>query len=392
MNRHLLHTEIQHFIEENLHTNVSKLLLKGTSFPKVSTTEIVEQIEAKLKCKKKLPTWFSTNNIYYPNKLNIEQTSSEVSAKYKSQLITGKTIADLTGGFGVDSYYFSKQFKTVDHFEINKNLSEIVTHNLKQLGVTNVHTRATDGIDYLKSQSTFYDWLYLDPSRRHDVKGKVFFLNDCEPNVPERLDDLFELSDQILIKTSPLLDISSGISELSQVKTIHIVAVNNEVKELLWHIENGFNGDITIKTVNLLEESHQEFSFILKEESLANSRLDFPKSFLFEPNAAILKSGGFNSIANKFQLFKLHQHSHLYTSDDVIEFPGRSFKIESVIDYSKKSMRQLSNTKANITIRNFPESVQQIRGKYRIKDGGITYLFFTTNSDNKKIVIVCSKL
>ena len=371
---------------------MSKLLLKGTSFPKVSTTEIVEQIEAKLKCKKKLPTWFSTNNIYYPNKLNIEQTSSEVSAKYKSQLINGKTIADLTGGFGVDSYYFSKQFKTVDHFEINKNLSEIVTHNLKQLGVTNVHTRATDGIDYLKSQSTTYDWLYLDPSRRHDVKGKVFFLNDCEPNVPERLDELFELSDQILIKTSPLLDISSGISELSQVKTIHIVAVNHEVKELLWHIENGFNGDITIKTVNLLEESLQEFSYILKEESLANSRLDFPKSFLFEPNAAILKSGGFNSIANKFQLFKLHQHSHLYTSDDLIEFPGRSFKIETVIDYSKKSMRQLSNTKANITIRNIPESVQQIRGKYRIKDGGNTYLFFTTNSDNKKIVIVCSKL
>ncbi|MDG5491535.1 rRNA adenine N-6-methyltransferase family protein [Psychroserpens sp. SPM9] len=392
MNTKLLNSDIQAFIGLNLKSDISKILLKGTTFEDVSTSDIVAQIEAKAKCKTKLPTWFLTEGIYYPNKLNIEQTSSEIAALYKSELLKGTSIIDVTGGFGVDSYYFSKVFKNVTHCEINTELSQIVTHNNTKLGVENIQMIADDGIDYITSTKQDYDWIYIDPSRRHDQKGKVFFLKDCEPNVPNHLDDLLKVSKNIAIKTSPLLDLSVGISELKHVKEIHIIAIKNEVKELLWIIENGFNSEITIKTVNIIEGDKDEFSYKLEDESKAIVTFDDPQNYLYEPNSAILKSGGFNILAEQLNLIKLHQHSHLYTSSKLIDFPGRTFKIESIIDYNKKNLKALKITKANMTIRNFPESVQNLRKKYRIKDGGKEYLFFTTNHCNEKILIVCSKL
>lgn len=392
MNSEILNTEIQVFINDNLYTDVSKILLKGTSFEHVSTLELIEQIESKLKCKRKLPTWFNTSNIYFPNKLNIEQTSSEIAAKYKSQLLSGNSIIDLTGGFGVDCYYFSKTFVQVTHCEINEKLSRIVAHNYKQLGAKTIEVVSEDGINYIISNETLYDWIYIDPSRRHDTKGKVFFLKDCLPNVPNHLEDLFKHSNHIAVKTSPLLDLSIGINELQHVKEIHIVAIKNEVKELLWILENGFNNETIIKAVNIVEDKTDVFSYELYRESQVQVTYDAPQNYLYEPNAAILKSGGFNSLAERLKLSKLQQHSHLYTSNTDIEFPGRSFKIESVIDYNKKNLKALGLSKANITTRNFPETVQQLRKKHRIKDGGNTYLFFSTNFKKEKIVIVCSKI
>lgn len=392
MNPEILNTDIQNFINDHLDTDVSKILLKGTSFEQVSTIELIEQIEAKRKCKTKLPTWFNALKIYFPNKLNIEQTSSEIAAAYKSQVLSGTSIIDVTGGFGVDCYYFSKTFAEVTHCEINEDLSEIVAHNFKQLDAEAITVVPDDGIKYVLSSKRIYDWIYIDPSRRHDTKGKVFFLKDCLPNVPEHLEDLFNHSDHIAIKTSPLLDLSVGINELQHVKEIHIVAVKNEVKELLWILENGFNNETIIKAVNILEDKTDVFSYELNEESRVQVTYSTPQSYLYEPNAAILKSGGFNSLATRLELSKLQQHSHLYTSKTLLEFPGRAFKIESVIDYNKKNLKALGIAKANITTRNFPESVQQLRNKYRIKDGGYTYLFFTTNLEKEKIVIVCSKI
>lgn len=392
MNTEILNTEIQDFIAHNLTTEVSKILLKGTVFEGVSTREIIEQIEAKVKCKKKLPSWFSAENIYFPNKLNIEQTSSEVTANYKSQLLSGDSIIDITGGFGVDSYYFSKVFKSVTHCEINKELSSIVTHNNKQLGVLNIKTIASDGLDYLLTSENKYDWIYVDPSRRHDSKGKVFFLNDCIPNVPNHMAAFFNKSENIAIKTSPLLDLSVGIRELKHVKTIHIIALKNEVKELIWILNNGFKGEITIKTVDIKADKKEIFSFQLNEELQALGTYDNPLKYLYEPNSSILKSGGFNILAKRFKLSKLHQHSHLYTSNNQIKFPGRTFKIETIINYNKKALNRLGIAKANITTRNFSETVQQLRKKHRIKDGGNTYIFFTTNYRNEKIVIVCTKV
>lgn len=391
MNLALLHTESQNFINANLDTQPSKILLKGTTFEEVSTVEIIEQIEAKSKCKKKLPTWFNAKHIYYPNKLNIEQTSSEITAQYKSQLLSGNTIADITGGFGVDSYYFSRQFENVHHYEINERLSQIVTYNYKQLGVSNIKTHVGNGIDNIISSSNNYDCIYIDPSRRHESKGKVFFLSDCLPNVPLHLNNLFEKTENIVVKTSPLLDITAGIKELKHVKTIHVVAVKNEVKELIWILKKGFDGEISIETVNIKADAQEAFYFKLIEESEAVSKTNEPLSYLYEPNAAILKAGGFNCLRSRFKLYKLHQHSHLYTSHECIGFPGRRFKIETHISYNKKAIKSLGISKANITTRNFPESVHVLRKKFKIADGGNTYLFFTTNYRNQKIVIICSK-
>ncbi|MGB3608604.1 MAG: class I SAM-dependent methyltransferase [Psychroserpens sp.] len=391
MNSELLNTEIQTFIDDNLTIDTSKILLKGTSFPNVNTHEIVEQIEAKLKSRKKLPTWFSTKNIYFSNKLNIEQTSSEITAAYKTSVLKGRSIVDITGGFGVDTYYFSKVFESVTHCEISTDLAAIVSHNVKKLKAPNIEVIPLDGIKYVESSTKKYDWIYVDPSRRHDTKGKVFFLNDCLPNIPAHLNALLKSTNQIAIKTSPLLDISIGISELQHVKEVHIIAVKNEVKELLWIIENGFIDDIKIHTVNLIDIP-EHFSMAVSKEAKATVRFELPSLYLYEPNASILKSGAFNTVAQFFNIAKLHQHSHLYTSDTIINFPGRTFNIESVVNYNKKSLKNLAITKANITTRNFPESVQSIRKKYRIKDGGKVYLFFTTNYLEEKIVIVCSKV
>lgn len=375
-----------------MNSDTASLILKGTDFPHVETKAVIEQIEAKKRCQKKLPTWFQTENIYYPNKLNIEQTSSELTANYKSGLINGESVIDLTGGFGVDCFYFSKRFSTVCHCEIDESLLKIVHHNYKQLGALNIKTIHGDGIEYLKTAKQNYNWIYIDPSRRHDKKGKVFFLNDCLPNVPEYLDLLFEHSKNIMIKTSPLLDLSVGIGELKHVKTIQVIAVNNEVKELLWVLENQFEGEIHIETINLKKDKNESFNFILENEKVSESTYNLPLSYLYEPNAAILKAGAFHSVSNKLNVFKLHKHSHLYTNETPIEFPGRVFKIEEVIPFNKKELKKLSISKANITIRNFPETVQNLRKKFNIKDGGNQYLFFTTDLNNDKIVLVTSKI
>lgn len=392
MNKAIINTEIQEFINKNLNSDVLALTLKGTNYFSVTTIEIIEQIEAKKRCEKKLPTWYNTQNIYYANKLNIEQTSSEITAKYKSKIINGNAFIDLTGGFGVDSYYFSKQFNSVEHCEIDKNLSEIVKYNFKQLKIKNINALNIDGIEHLTHCTLNYDLIYLDPSRRHESKGKVFFLKDCIPNVTTHLDLLFSRSKNIMIKTSPLLDLTIGIGELKYVKAIHVVAVNNEVKELLWILENKFNGGIQIETVNLKKEKNDHFKFSLENEKNTQSNYNLPLTYLYEPNSAILKSGGFDSISKELKVFKLHKHSHLYTSDSLVDFPGRTFNIENISPFNKKELKKLTNTKANITTRNFPESVQRIRKKFKIKDGGNSYMFFTTNMNSEKIMIKASKV
>ena len=392
MNDYLLNIDIQDFINNNLNSDISSILLKGTSFLNVKSKEIVEQIESKKRCEKKLPTWFNTQNIYFPNKLNIEQTSSEVTAQYKSSLINGNTIIDLTGGFGVDCYYFSKKFNEVIHCEINKQLSEIVSHNNKIFSSTSIKTVNCDGIDYLLSNKATYDWIYIDPSRRHDSKGKVFFLNDCLPNVPEHINLVFEHSKNVIIKTSPLLDISVGVNELKFVKEIHVVAFDNEVKELLWILEFNYLDDIEIFAVNLKKSGDEKFSFKLNSEINTEAIYSEPLNYIFEPNAAILKSGAFKSVSKQLNIFKLHKNTHLYTHEFLIDFPGRRFKIENIIPYSKQNIKSLVHKKANITTRNFPETVSQLRKKFNINDGGNTYLFFTTNIKNEKIVLICSKI
>lgn len=389
MNKDILNIEVQTFINNNINIEATSLILKGSPFLNVPSKELASQIISKNKCRKKLPTWFNTPNIYYPNKLSIEQTSSEITAQYKSDLAQGNTLLDLSGGFGVDSYYFSKKNYKVTHCEIDEELHEIVKHNFKILKA-DINTINNDGITYLKSV-THFNWIYIDPSRRHDTKGKVFFLKDCEPNIPENIDLLLAKTSNILIKTSPLLDIKAGIKELKFVKEVHSIAVNNEVKELLWVIEKDYVSEIKLKAVNIKKNNEEHFESILDDDINHKPECNKPLTYLYEPNVAIMKIGVFNSIAIYYGLSKLDLHTHLYTSEKYNEsFPGRSFKILNVLPYSKKELKTFKNIKANITTRNFPLSVKEIKKKLKITDGGDTYLFFTT-SEGKKFIIVTEK-
>ena len=376
MNERILQQDIQEHINNHLKSDIHKLILKGVPFEGVTVQEVANQVICKQKSEKKLPSWFGTKNIYYPPKVSIEQTSSETAANYKASLVSGKRLLDLTGGFGVDSFYFSSSFNTVVHCEIDSNLSKIAAHNFKQLNKTNITCLAENGIEYLKKSSENFDVIYVDPSRRSDSKGKVFLLKDCEPNIPKYIDLLFNKTKTILIKNSPILDITSASKELKFVKEIHIIAINNDVKELLYLLEKEYNGLVSIHTINFSNKNIQKFNFVFNEKSISNYQE--PLDYLYEPNAAILKSGGFHEITTQLDVYKIHQHSHLYTSKKNIKFPGRGFKILAVLPYDKKKIvKLLPNKKANITTRNFHKSVAQIRKELKIKEGGDDYLFFT---------------
>ena len=392
MNLFILSNEVQQFINDNLASDIHKILLKKSPFAEVTSKELVEQIESKSKAKQKLPTWFETKNIFYPNKLNLSQTSSEISAHYKSNLVKGKTLIDITAGLGIDSYAFSKNINRVFHVEKNEELSAIAQHNFIQLGATNIECISADGISFLKNNPQSFDWIYLDPSRRDKNNKKVYYLSDCEPDVSEHLDFLFTKSNNILIKTGPLLDLNNGLKQLRNVKEIHIIAIGNEVKEVLWLLDKNYSEEPQIKTINFKNETEQIFQFHLNQERSVISTYSRPLAFLYEPNAAILKSGAFEYIGKHYNLNKIHSNSHLYTSGELISFPGRVFKILNILDYSKKSLKKINTSKANITTRNFPDSVEKIRKKLQLKDGGNSYLFFTTDKDQKLIVINCTQI
>ena len=392
MNPDILTSEVQKFIDQHLKIDMAKMAFKGSPFTAISIQELMHQIISKNKCQEKLPTWFSTPFIYYPPKLNIEQTSSEKTAQYKSSLINGNAIIDLTGGLGVDSFYFSKSFKEVTHCEIDNDLSEIAAYNFKQLHADTINCINKDGISYLENSNELFDWIYIDPSRRNELKGKVFRLADCLPNVPMHLELLFKHTDAVLVKVSPFLDLTVGIEELQFVKEVHIVAVDNEVKELLFILKKNYDDAIVIKTINYIGSSFHTFDFEFNNEK-SIVQYSVPFNYLYEPNKAIFKSGAFNLIAEKFNLFKIANNTHLYTSDELIDFPGTCYKILDQLPYNSKKLKAiLPNLKANIKIRNFPDSISSIKKKLKIKDGGVYYVFFTTNLEDKPIILITEKV
>ena len=391
MNKNLLHNDVQSFINTNLKTDIQGLILKGSPFPDIKIQELANQIISKSKCRNKLPSWFLTEGVYYPKPINIEQTSSEITAQYKAHLVTGKTLADLTGGFGVDSFFLSHKVEQLTYCEIDTELSAIAAYNFNVLGLNHINCLPEDGIAFLQSTRRKFDWLFIDPSRRTDVKGKVFILNDCLPNVVVHLDLLLSKSKNILIKLSPILDVQSVISDLNFVKEIHVVSSLNDVKELLIILEKDYNGPIKIKTVNFNKTGEDIFEAVF--HSCVSANFSSPKTYLYEPNSAILKAGLFNEISHQLNVFKLHANSHLYTSDKLIYFPGRKFKIISCLKYKPKEMKQkFLIKKANITTRNFHETVAQIRKRTKIKEGGSDYLFFTTGPENQALLIHCEKV
>ena len=391
MNKNIFDKNVQDYISKNLSADVFEIILKKQIFPKVTNKEIAEQISAKVKSKKKLPTYFNTPNIYFPNKINIEQTSSEKTAEFKSKIVTGDTMIDATGGFGVDSMYFSKEFKKTIYVEENKELFEIVKANSNKLGLNNIEHLNDDGIEYVKKINTEIDLLYIDPSRRNKENKKVHFLSDCSPLIDYDLIESLQNFKSILIKCSPIIDLKKTINDLKVVSKIYIVGINNEVKEVLFSLNKKCNNDIKIKCIDL-NNRELDFEFCINEiDNKKNNDNSEVLNYLYEPNSMILKSGAFGLICDRYDVKKLNSNSHLYTSKKLIDFPGRVFKVDSVVNYSKRNLKDLNVSKANITTRNFPIDVKDIRKKSKISDGGDHYLFFTTNHINEQIIIKTKK-
>jgi len=390
LNKKLLKTGAEVFIANNLNTDIMSVLLKKSPFPEISPQELAQQLQGKQIAQKKLPSWFKSPGILYPKKIHLEQSSSEATALYKSHLVSGKSLLDMTGGFGVDTTSFSAKIGTVFYCETNEELTRITSHNFEQLGVQNVSCYVGDGVDFLRSQKSTFDWIYLDPSRRSGSK-KVINLDAYEPNILNLLEELFNSTTHILLKTSPLLDILAGIEQLRFVSEIHVVALHNEVKELLWILKKDDFKEVSITTINIGVSKDQKFKFTLADESASNALYSEPKTYLYEPNAAILKAGAFNLVGVNYGVKKLSRHSHLYTSKERVDFPGRIFQIIEATHFSNSWNKDKAVIKANITTRNFPLKVKEIRKRFKIKEGGEEYLFFTTLESGEKQVIRCIK-
>ncbi len=382
----ILSKQVQTYIAAHINSNIQDLALQRSPFPDIDFKSILQQIQSKKKSINKLPTWFATQNIIYPSTISIEQTSSETTAAYKASLISGDYLLDATGGFGVDAYFFSKKVKHVWHAEMNNELSEIVAHNFHQLHVDNVTCIQKNSTYFLQETDLMFDWIYIDPARRDSNQRKVFLLEDCEPNIVSLLDLYFSKSSNLLIKTAPLLDIQLGTKSLSNVKNIYIIAVNNEVKEILWHLEKDFNDVCQLHAININNEHITQFTGAINDDNYCNYSL--PLKYLYEPNSAILKSGWFKKVANIHQISKLDINSHLYTSQELIQ----SFEILQVITYQKSNFKSFQKTQANISIRNFPLTVAQLKEKHQIHDGGTSYYFFTTDTNQQKILIIANKV
>ncbi len=363
-----INQEIQQYINANLKTDLHSLLLKKSPFPEVSMQEIVQQIKGRKVAEKKFPI-LNRDGIFFPPNLNLEQSSSQETAEFKTNLIKGNTFLDLTSGFGIDALFLSQNFEEVTLVEQNPELLEIVQHNWEVLGkkASFIHQKLED---FLAGNQEKFDIVYLDPARRDNHNRKVFLLEDLSPNLLEIQDKLHEISDEVLIKLSPLIDLQHLVTSLNKISKIWIIAVKNEVKEVLVHIKKEAT-ETMVSCVNL-QTPEAEFNFNLNAEKDCKSIFSIPKKYIYIPNNSILKSGAFNLISERFELKKLHQNTHIYTSETIVEnFPGRIFE---AIEIDGKQIKK--GEAYNIITKNYPLKPEDIKKKYKIKDGGSQYLIF----------------
>lgn len=397
---YIISAETRKFIKEHINEDVRQLALKAQRYPSVDMNEAVTQISGHQIAEKKIPSWADKEDIIYPRHLSMEQCSSEQTAIYKSNLVNGNTFADITAGFGVDCSFISRKFKKAYYVERQEYLCKIAEHNFKTLGLEHIEIHNTDGIEFLKSMEKV-DCLFLDPARRNANGAKTVLISECEPDVISLEELLVEKGETVMIKLSPMLDIFSTIRDLKFINSIHIISVNNECKELiliLKSIGNQYNikeKNITIsceQVVNNSQSQHLEFT-IEEEKNAICSLTNKVGEYLYEPGAAILKAGAYKILSERYKVDKLHPNSHLYTSENITDFPGRRFKVTGVSTFSKKELKELLKDvdKANLTVRNFPSTVAELRKKLKLKEGGEIYLFATTLNSGEKILIKCLK-
>lgn len=399
------------FIESHLNDDVRQLAL--SKFPDdVDKTLTLNQIEARQILSKKVPMWASNPDLLFPKHLSLEQCSSELTAKYKASLVeNGDVFVDLTGGLGIDSFFLSEKFKTSYYVENQKELCDLAEHNFAVLGrkITVVNSDAESFLidkaclvpTGCENQTTCWDnacvVLYLDPARRDIYNRKMVSLHDCTPDVVDLLETHGRASlhgATVMIKLSPMLDISMVIKELPNIVEIHIVAVKNECKEVLVMLRPDYNGEIMIHCVDL-SPAGKRYAFSLRDEQSAIPTFATTiKKYLYEPNAAIMKAGAFKLVSQRFGIDKLHINSHLYTSDNLIpNFPGRVFEVVGFAPFNKKIKKELLKyvDEASVAVRNFPLSANELRKSLNLKESDENFVFGTTMQGEKKVLLLCKR-
>lgn len=380
------------FVKMHRGDDVRTLALQAGRYPDVDMREAVTQIEGWQHACAKLPEWAAVEGILYPPRISMEQCSSSATALYKASLMQGDTFADLTGGFGIDCSYISRNFLKAFYIERNEKLCSVAAHNFNLLGLHHIEIVNSDCEKMLQSLP-HCDWIFLDPARRDGAGKKVVALADCEPDVATLRSLLLQKSCRVMVKCSPMLDITAACRQLVCVAEVHVVAVNNECKELLFILADVGAHAPLVRCVNLAGGSMQEFSFLMNDACEASFAAEVG-CYLYEPNAAIQKAGCPSSLAVSYGVQKLHRNSNLYTSHAAVDnFPGRIFRVTDVAGFSKSELKTLLGDlkRANLTVRNFPETVQQLRKRLKLSEGGDAYIFATTLADGSKVLVRCEK-
>jgi precorrin-6B methylase 2 len=382
------------YIRQHADDDVRKLALQGNRFPEVDLTYALEQIAGRQKARIKLPSWAVLDGIIYPSHLSMEQCSSEATARYKASIAgTGNLLVDLTAGFGVDVAFVSPNFNQAVSVEQKASLCTISSENFSRLGLKHVKVICGDGVDYLH-QMDHADLLFIDPARRDEHGGRTYGIADCSPNVLEIIDEMIEKASRVMIKLSPMLDWRKAVDDIgghrANVNEVHIVSVNNECKELLLVVSKEAT-PVHVFCVNDTDVFDFEAGNHLPTEFLS---VEQSPHYLYEPNASIMKAGAFDLVANRFGITQVGKNSHLFVSDTPLSsFPGRCFVIDNIVSMNKREVKQALKdvSRANISVRNFPMSVAELRRRLKLKDGGDVYLFATTVERRGHQLFVCRK-
>lgn len=394
------------FIREYRERDIRQLALQANRFPNVDMSYALDQIQGWQIARRKLPKWAACDGVIFPPHLSMEQCSSEPTAQYKLNLAMewasrvghAPRMTDLTGGFGVDFSFTSCAFAAATYVERNEQLCHIVEHNLPLLGLNNATVVCADAVEYLSTVEP-QTMLFLDPARRDEHGAKTVMLADCTPDVVQLLPKLLEKSRFTMLKLSPMLDWHKAVDDLQgTVREVHIVSVGGECKELLLVLSTVVESELKVYCADLSTASDTSSLFVYTPGSsapVANSTFNIQHStFLFEPNASIMKAGCFDELAAAYGVSPVSRNSHLFLSDEPIEgFPGRSFVVERVTTMNKGELRKalVGIEKANIATRNFPLTVAELRKRLKIKDGGDVYIFATTTAEGEHLLLISRK-
>jgi len=384
--------EIFDFIKSNEKADPFELSLRLKYFPPDIRKMISKQIHSRQKIHKKIPEWLNFDQIILPEPVSIEQASSKLTASYKSEFVDGGTLIDLTGGLGVDTFFFAGRADKVIYIERDPEIAAIASHNFTLMGLKNVEVICQSAENYVHKIDKVVDCVFLDPSRRKR-KGKVFKLEDSEPNLLEIQDDLLIKSKLVIIKAAPYIDLQYAIKTVNKIKEIHVIAVDNECKEILILCDPSCKKtDIKISTANFTRNRLQKYISSISYEQKSKCETALSGGFIYDPNAAIRKAGLFHSICYNFSLAKPAYNSHIYFSDTLHpDFPGRIFELIEIVPLNR-FIKSPCVKKANISIRNFPFSVAEIRKKTKIQEGGEIYIFGTTDHNKGLYFIICQKV